>query len=188
MKRWMQIALVMSLAFNFGFLGAFVYRMLEKSPRAEMAIPDLERPVQPVREQPRQPTHKPVLQAEQKRALFQIRQQFQPQIREIRQTLLLEKRVLGDMLIQGDADSIQIVSQINTIGDLEVSIEKAVIFELIRESRILNPEDRAAFIRTALLRLEGIQNHPQKFQNRPNIQGNRSRLHPENQQQRRNRP
>jgi len=164
MRRWMQIALVMSLAFNLGFLGAFVYRLTERQPVQQMIQPHVARPqnqkIQP--HEPVQPVTRPVLLPEQKHRLQEIRQAFQPGIRQIRQELMKEKRALGDMLFMGETDSLRIDSQIRKIGELEMRMEKTVIFELLRESRIMTPEERPAFIRMALKRIEGNRQRPQQ--------------------------
>jgi len=188
MKRSMQIILVMSLAFNFGFLGAFLYHLIEKPRYNEMVKPSPERPPQFLTDNSKLPDRKPVLHAEQKRALHQIRRQFQSRIQETRQRLFKEKRALADMLIQEGADSVQIDSQIQLIGELEIQIEKAVLFELIHEAQILSPEERSAFIRLALQRLEGVKKRPQTPLNRPPKRDRPLRPYPERQNQRRNQP
>lgn len=187
MKQWIQIVLVMSLAFNFGFLGMFVYRLIERPSRKEEIRPaasvyDARAPLPGDRA--RQPIRKPVLNAEQKRELRRIREAYKSEIQSMRQSLLRERRRLGGMLLNHEADSAKIGSQIQTIGELEIRMEKAIVFELIRESRILAPEERAAFIRMALQRLDGTRKRPQNASIRPR----RSDRIPEKPKQRRTQP
>ncbi|MFC1569005.1 Spy/CpxP family protein refolding chaperone [bacterium] len=191
MKHWIQIALVLSLAFNFGFLGAFIYRMIEKQPVQQIINPlpaQHQTAPKPIHEPPKQAMDKPILAPEQRRELHEIRQAFQPKIKRIRQELMREKRALGDLLFNGESDSVIIEQQIEKIGELEMSMEKEIIFELLRESQVLAPEERAAFIRMALKRIDG---NKQRSQNPPNRLPNRNmrqQPNPDKQRQRRNQP
>ena len=103
----------------------------------------------------------------------------------IREALKREKRALWELLFE-DADSVQINQQIREVGELEMRMEKEVISELLLEAEIMAPEERSAFIRSALQRIEGNRKRQQNSPYRPPRRDMRQQPVSDRQKQRRN--
>jgi Spy/CpxP family protein refolding chaperone len=184
MKKWIFIALVLSLAFNFGFLGAFIYRSLERRPPA---IEEIEEKIirRDRSQEQRMPENRPGLRTEQVAELKEIRQAFQPRFKRMRQEVMREKKKLGKLLLAVQIDSTAIRTQLEQIARVQLRLEQEVIKELLKEREVMEPHQREIFIQAVIKRLQGgvqqgnpRQPNPNKNRNRENNSQNSQRRNP----------
>ncbi len=146
-NRWVMTALVLSLAFNFTFLGALGYRLWEKKrnrrPAAEQTIR---------REGPPREGHL-ALRKDQKERLDKLRKEFFPKLREIRKQLEQERKDLGTLMLKEKTDTVEIVKRLDRVGELQTRIEKMVVFQMLKESESMDPRQRELYIKMIIRRL-----------------------------------
>jgi hypothetical protein len=166
MKRWIRIVFAASLAFNFGFLGAFIYRATEQrkhEPSRNLIIRE-ERHV--FRDLPPSeiPPEKKELRSEENRDIRIMRCETRPRIHEIRLHLIREKQTLHNTFFEEPLDSTRIFSQLDTVLNLQKEMNREVISELIKETRVLDRDERELYIRKALKKIEreAQRKHPRK--------------------------
>ncbi|HDQ45427.1 MAG TPA: periplasmic heavy metal sensor [bacterium] len=139
--RLLMAGLILSLAFNLGFLAAAGYRYFENRKAGDRMIrvgstPDSSRHMTGFE-----------LAPEQARRIRQKRMSFQPRVQEIRMRLHEERTAIADLLTHEPVDTARIVRKIEGMSRLRCEIEKEVVFQLLREQSELTPEQRRRFIR-----------------------------------------
>jgi uncharacterized membrane protein len=147
-NRWIFIGLLISLAFNFSFMGALGYRLWERKERQKINAARIKR-------KKLLPNEKVKIRPEQKAYLEQLRKTFKPRIRGIKENLNHERRMLGMLLMDDLLDTNQVNKHIERIGNLQIAIEKAVVYQLINEKEMLDPDQRRHFIRGVLKKFQG---------------------------------
>lgn len=139
------IALILSLSFNFGFLGALGYRFFEKKSGSNThrkhqvfvkTLPDSCENLVWFE-----------MEADQEKLIKVKRQNFQPKVQDIRLKLREERSDLSELLMQEHVDTILIESKIDSIGKLQADIEKEVVFQVLREKNELDPDQHHRFLR-----------------------------------------
>jgi Spy/CpxP family protein refolding chaperone len=149
MKRKMSVyLLILSLIFNLAFLGALGYRIIERkkwlAARAERA------------EREKKGFHEWLkLTEEQIAKLDEIRNKFPSQIRPLRNKMDEERKKLGPMLRQDPPDTSHIVAHLQSIGRLQVDIEKEIVFQVLREKAVLSPEQSEQYLKMVERHLGG---------------------------------
>ena len=93
------------------------------------------------------------LRPEQRAQLKNIREEFFPQIKEIRSQLHKERKVLGRLLMEEKTDSVTIGKQVEQIESLQTDIERKVIRQLLKEKSVLDPEQRQNYLRMIMKRI-----------------------------------
>lgn len=145
------IALLISLSFNFGFLGALGYRMYEQHHRTKKlhehqvfvkAVPDSMETMLWLE-----------LDEDQEKVIQIERGRFQPRVHDIRLKLHEERKDLSDLLMQEQVDTILIESTIDSIGKLQADIEKEVVYQVLREKNELDPDQHHRFLRVVVEKL-----------------------------------
>jgi hypothetical protein len=156
MKRWIQVVLAASLAFNFGFLGVFIYRVLEQRTHKPSRNPVIREERRIIRDSPTPyvPPEKIELGSHENRHIRVVRRENQPRIQQIRLHLIREKQTLHNTFFEDPLDSARIISQLETVLNLQMEMNREVISGLIRETRVLDPDERESYIRLALRKME----------------------------------
>jgi Spy/CpxP family protein refolding chaperone len=138
-NRWVFLGLIVSLAFNFAFLGALTYRLIERrstrGPVVHRIIKD------------RGFSHEFMeLRPEQEMCLQEIREVFHPEIRKIREKLHHERKRLGDLLRQEPPDTQLMDKQLERIGELQNQIEREVLRQMLKEKALLDSAQQEDYI------------------------------------------
>jgi uncharacterized membrane protein len=150
-NRWLIFGLVLSLAFNLTFLGAYGYRLWQK--KGEHRAEGAESARRPA---PLPDGHGPFwknLRPEQRKHLQSMRREFFPRMHEIRGRLRDERKALGDLLMKDKPDTVEIIRHLNRIGELQTRIERLVTFQLVKETESMDPQQREAYIKMIIRRM-----------------------------------
>ena len=151
----LKIGLLLSLSFNLGFLGAIGYRFFanRKTGSGEMAhqvfvqcMPDSGQHIMWFEMAP-----------DQEEKIMHKRMSFQPKVHEIRMRLHDERTTLTDLLMKEPVDTGLIVEQIDKISQLQGTIEKEVVFQLLNEKVELSPDQRRRFVRIIVDEINEVQ-------------------------------
>lgn len=135
--RKLIYALILSMAFNFAFLGALGYRLWEK--REHRTFP-------PRRVLRSQHLHGKDTELAPEGKLRQIQEDFLSSLHPIRMRLFQERRMLGELLLKEEPDSASIEEQLHRIEEAQLEIERRVAFHLLNVRRSLPPEERKRFL------------------------------------------
>jgi uncharacterized membrane protein len=138
-NRWVFLGLIVSLAFNFAFLGALTYRLIERRGIRGPAI-------RKVIKGKGIPNEFMELRPDQEMCLQEIRQVFHPEIGKIRKKLHNERRKLGDLLRKEPPDTQLMEKQLERIGDLQNQIEKKVLYQLLKEKALLDSAQQEDYV------------------------------------------
>jgi Spy/CpxP family protein refolding chaperone len=143
-SRLLTFGLILSLSFNFGFLGALGYRFLENRKGGKVE-PDRRIFVQCMPDSGRRMMWFEMA-PEQKQKIQHRRMMFHPRVQDIRMKLHDERIALVDLLMQEPVDTTLIEQKIERISKLQGDIEKEVVFQLLREKAELTPDQRRRFL------------------------------------------
>ena len=183
MKHWKTILLIISLAFNFGFLGAFIYRSMERQTPACQ-----EREIRVIRREcpdsGRIELHAEVMDMNQedKNHIHRTHTVFHPQFVCMRQDLAREKEKLGALLLAEPVDTAAVWEQLRRISQMQLQMEQEVVEVLISQGDMLDPPQRKVFIHRLIKRMQAdpkAQNSlPANTKNRIYQQQNPKRRNP----------
>ena len=154
-NRWVLFGLIVSLAFNFAFLGALTYRLIERRGNRGPVI----RKVLKGRGFPHEFME---LRPDQEMCMREMREVFHPEVGKIREKLHHERRKLGDLLRQEPPDTQLMDKQLERIGDLQNQIEKEVLYQLLKEKALLDSAQQEDYICIIEDRL-GVHSHPRMY-------------------------
>jgi Spy/CpxP family protein refolding chaperone len=87
------------------------------------------------------------LTKEQKQQVEEIRKDFLPKVKEIRQALLRNRLQLNDLLFAEVPDLKSIAEKSNEISALQAKLEQEVIDHILQEKMLLSPEQKKEFYR-----------------------------------------
>jgi Spy/CpxP family protein refolding chaperone len=138
-NRWIVFALIFSLAFNLAFIGTFGYHLWERRWKNETG-------------KHRFPPHgwksdeEIGFQSHQKEFLESIRGQFFPRIKEYRERLFHERKKLGQLLTKDNPDTVLINKQLEEIEKLQLKIEKEVVYQMMKEQKLMTPRQRQRYL------------------------------------------
>jgi uncharacterized membrane protein len=145
-SKILTFGLIISLSFNFGFLGALGYRFLENQKKRGnsegyqrilvQCMPDSGRSMMCFEMAP-----------DQERRIQHRRMIFHPKVEDIRMKLHDERIGLMDLLMREPVDTASIEQKIERISKLQGDIEKEVVFQILHEKAELNPDQRRRFVR-----------------------------------------
>jgi hypothetical protein len=138
-NRWMFFGLIVSLAFNFAFLGALTYRLIERHGNQGPVI----RKVMKGRGFPLEFME---LRPDQEMCMQEMREVFHPEIGKIREKLHHERKKLGDLLREEPPDTQLMDQQLERIGELQNQIEKEVLKQLLKEKALLDSTQQENYI------------------------------------------
>ncbi len=139
-KNKLFFGLILSLLFNIAFISSLGYHLWK---RREGQKPPQHR----VFQQKRFPHERMRLAPDQKAHLREIREKFPHRIWPMRRELAEERRALGKLLMEEKPDTVRIEKRLRRIGELQTEMEKEVVFQMLKEKNILNPEQRKQFFR-----------------------------------------
>ncbi|MBN1547286.1 MAG: periplasmic heavy metal sensor [Syntrophaceae bacterium] len=138
-NRWILLGLIVSVAFNFAFLGALTYRLIERRERREHIVHKIVKGKG-------FPHELMELSPDQEVCLQEIREVFHPEIKKIRGKLHNERKKLGDLLRQEPPDTQLMDKQLERIGQLQNQIERAVFHQLLKEKALLDSAQQEDYI------------------------------------------
>jgi len=164
--RWLQAGLILSLAFNMGFLGAFVYVQIQKRDAANAYSEP--RVIHLKTDSTSHADHLIWMEIDpdQKTRIRKSRLHFEPKVHKIKMKLHEEKTKLSELLVKDPVDTILIDEKIETIGRLQAEIEKEVVYQLLKEKAELGPEQSHRFLKVVTEKLQDGGPHqagPQKI-------------------------
>jgi hypothetical protein len=157
-QKWIWLALALSAAFNFTFLGAFGYRLWNQKrhrphwtegsgPFGPLGPPIAGGPIRDMQPPPIE------FRMEQREHLRHMRGQFLPKVGKTHGVLFEKRRALFDLIMADRPDTAAIGRAIEEIGRLQVRIEKDVFRQMLRERDVMDPEQRARFREQIMRRL-----------------------------------
>lgn len=154
-NRWMLLGLIVSVAFNFAFLGALTYRLIERRGRHRVIVHKMMKGKG-------FPHEFMELSPEQEVYLEEIREVFHPEIRKIQDKLHHERKKLGDLLRQEPPDTQLMDKQLERIGQLQNQIEREVFYQLLKEKAVLDSAQQEDYVCIIEDRL-GVHPHPRMY-------------------------
>lgn len=144
-------ALIVSLAFNCAFIGAFTYRWIEQSRtprhreiRHQIILKNKDADSLEVFE----------LNHDQLKGIQRKRHHFYPTVDSLRIDLRKHREKLGNLLSESILDTTIIMKQVDSIGALQTQMEKEVVIQLLDEKSVLNPEQQTYFVDVMLEHLQ----------------------------------
>ncbi|MBN2202378.1 periplasmic heavy metal sensor [bacterium] len=162
-QKWIGLALALSVAFNFAFLGAFGYRLWCGQRHREIRIERFERMERFGRDGRPDAFHPPGAEAppiefrmEQQKHLKNIRGQFLPKVGETHGRLFERRRALFDLVTASKPDTVAIAAAIEEIGRLQILIEKEVMRQMLRERAVMDPEQKERFREMIMRRFRDV--------------------------------
>ena len=143
MKNWMRNTLIISLAFNCAFIGAFVYRWIEQTRKHKLITMTHQ-----IIMDDENPSHIQVLQLDDTQIddLKIKRHSFHPKVESLRVDLRKHREKLGGLLSDSLLDTLDILKQVDSIGTLQTQMEKEVVIQLLDEKKVLDPEQQEYFV------------------------------------------
>ncbi len=135
--KTITVLLILSLLFNIAFISGLGYRVFRKSHKEHSQQ----------KEAPSRTRESLNLTEEQKAKLDEFRKMFSPKADQIRDRLVEERKVLVDLVTKEKIDSLEIENQLKQVGKFQMEMERKVVFQMISEKRIMNPEQREIFNR-----------------------------------------
>jgi Spy/CpxP family protein refolding chaperone len=156
-QRWLWLALLLSAAFNFTFLGAFGYRLWKQHRHRAQWTERMERfgpPGPPEGTEPRDMAPPPIeFRMEQREHLNHMRGQFLPRVGKSHSRLFEKRRALFDLVTAPKPDTVAIGRAIEEIGRIQIQIEKDVVRQMLKERDVMDPEQRERFRQQIMRRL-----------------------------------
>lgn len=150
-QRWIIFALLLSIAFNFTFLGAFGYRMWVKHRHRPPYDFWMEGPP-PIPGRPGNDEHSK-FRMEQRKHFQHMREIFLPGVKKTHEQLFRKRKELADLIMTDKPDTAVINGMLNEISGLQMRIEKDVVRQLLKERELMDPEQRKQFQKFILKRL-----------------------------------
>ena len=138
-NRWVFFGLIVSLAFNFAFLGALTYRLIERHGKRELVV-------RQIMKDKRWPPECMELTPEQETCMEEIRGVFHPEVRKIQEQLHHERKKLGDLLRKEPPDTQMMDKQLERLGQLQNKIEREVLYQLLKEKALLDSAQKENYI------------------------------------------
>ncbi len=136
-KRLFTILLFMSLAFNVSFLSMFIVNRMHRPPMPPPMMED----DNPEHFKRRKLWDGLELSEEHRQKMHDMRSVLMPMIRDIRFQLFEERRIMGELLMAAEPDSIAIEEQLKKIAELQTELEREVTFHILSQREIL-PEEQ----------------------------------------------
>ena len=150
-QKWTVLALLLSIAFNLTFLGAFGYRLLQKRKhRAEWTRRTERVEHNPTRPgEPGGPTFEVELKMgpEQREHMKRLRESFFPQMRQSHERIFEKRKELAGMIASAKVDTAAIGRTLDEIGRMQVEIEQKVVRQMLNERELMDPKQREQFNR-----------------------------------------
>lgn len=143
-----KIILLLSFIFNIAFLGSLGYRLIEKMKHQKARAERVERGRTEFKE------WLGLTDAQQER-LEAIREEFPSQMRPMRKQIEGERKELIQLLRVDTPDTAHIVSILDKIGQIQVDMQKEIVFQVWREKEVLSEEQREKFLKLVERRLGG---------------------------------
>jgi Spy/CpxP family protein refolding chaperone len=151
-QRWMVVALLLSVAFNFTFLGAFGYRMWVKHRHRAERGQRIEEPLPlPGGPGPDLPFE---FRMEQREHFRHMRDLFLPEVGKTREQMLHKRRELADQIMSDKPDTQAVNGKLEEIGGLQMKIEKEVVRQMLKERELMDPAQRKQFQKFILKRFD----------------------------------
>jgi len=128
--------LIVSLAFNFGFGGTFALRSCgdfcrESENGESKSLSSLHAELN--------------LTSHQQSQIKSAKEDLLSQIDELNRTMAKEQEKLGSLLATSESDRVAIASQLDKISSLQRQAQQAVVDHLLREKKLLEPDQQAVF-------------------------------------------
>jgi Spy/CpxP family protein refolding chaperone len=151
-QRWMVLGLLLSIAFNCAFLGAFGYRLLQKRKhRTEWGQRMENMEHDPMR--PGAPGGGPGFEDElklgpaQREHLKSLREKFFPLMHQSHERIFSKRQQLAGMIASARVDTAAIGRTLDEIGRMQIEIEQKVVRQMLKERELMDPEQRERFNR-----------------------------------------
>jgi Spy/CpxP family protein refolding chaperone len=149
-QRWLIFALLLSIAFNFTFLGAFGYRMWIKHKHRAAHDQWIEGPP-PMPEGPG-PEERFEFRMEQRKHFQHMRDIFLPEVKKTHEQLFQKRKELADLIMSDKPDTASVNRKLDEISSLQMKIEKEVVHQMLKERELMDPEQRKQFQKFILKR------------------------------------
>ena len=137
-KRFLVITLIVSLVFNLAFIGALGYRLWFRRHKAPSHSRTTRERVQD-RERFAPPP-------ELEERIAALRSVFIPKVRSHRKDLSAAREDLISLFEQDNPDSMGIETVLHRIGQLQLNLDREVVFYMLQRKAILPPEHRDRFL------------------------------------------
>ncbi len=158
-QRWLFLGLVLSLAFNFAFLGAFGYRYWIKRKYRAKWTHRIERMGPAFPQGPPGVKERFEFRKEQMEKLHHIRKPFLPRLGKTWKQVFQKRMELTELITSEKPDTVKIDQLIDEIGKLQCQIEKEVVRQMLKEREVMDPEQREHFRKFIWKYLEGCKKH-----------------------------
>jgi Spy/CpxP family protein refolding chaperone len=149
-QRWMVLGLLLSIAFNCAFLGAFGYRLQQRQRHRAEWTRRMERG-EPNRMQPGAPGGGAGFEDElklgpvQREHLKQLRESFFPLMRQTHERIFKKRQELAKMIASAEVDTAAIGRSLDEIGRMQIEIEQKVVRQMLKERELMDPKQREQF-------------------------------------------
>jgi Spy/CpxP family protein refolding chaperone len=147
-SKSMKIILLLSFIFNIAFLGSLGYRLIEKNKHQKARTERMEQGRTEFKEWLG-------LTDTQQERLEAIREEFPSQMRPMKKQIQGERKELIQLLREDPPDTAHIVSILDKIGQIQVGMQKEIVFQVWREKDVLSEEQREKFLKLVERRLGG---------------------------------
>jgi Spy/CpxP family protein refolding chaperone len=135
-RRTVSIVLLLSLAFNVAFMGAWIYRYFSGPHRSGRGWS----------RDRRSPWDQIELTEVQQERIDRMRKELHEKMRRLRQDIMEERRVLAEEFEAENPDSVKIAKRLQIISEKELAAEKEVVRYMLQQREILTPEQREPFM------------------------------------------
>jgi Spy/CpxP family protein refolding chaperone len=149
-QRWMVLGLLLSIAFNCAFLGAFGYRLQQRRKHRSEWNRRMER-VEPNPTRPGGPGGGPGSENElnlgpaQREQLKRLRETFFPQMHQSHERIFEKRKELAGMIASARVDTTAIGHTLDEIGRMQIEIEQKVVRQMLKERELMDPKQRGQF-------------------------------------------
>ena len=147
-SKSIKTIILLSLIFNVAFLGSLGYRIMEKKNHQKARAERKERGRTEFKEWLG-------LTTEQQKSLEAIREEFPSQMRPMGKQIQGERKELIRLLKEDPPDTARIVSILQNIGQIQVDMQKEIVFQVLREKDVLSEEQREQYLKMVERRLGG---------------------------------
>lgn len=165
-KRHLTWVCIVSLVFNAAFIAAIGFQVFQH--RHRTGKPDVKK----------QPAVSMDIPQEKREKLSELRhvffKQIEPSVRRIRE----EKKQLLEMFMNESVDSLKVHRKIETVAELQRGIDKQVANQLMKEKKILPPDQQDRFYRYLLSRMGGEPRHSRREPSKDKKPENREARYP----------
>jgi Spy/CpxP family protein refolding chaperone len=151
-QRWLVLGLLLSIAFNCAFLGAFGYRLMQKRKHRTEWTQRMGRiEHEPMR--PEGPGGGPGFEDElkmgpaQREHLKHLRDTFFPLMHQSHERIFEKRKELAKMIASTKVDTAAIGRTLDEIGRMQIEIEQKVVRQMLKERELMDPKQREQFNR-----------------------------------------